>query len=176
MISRDELVPVGHFRKPHGTKGEIVFSFTDAVAGLTCNPLNNVFLICEIDGIFVPFRIENSRSITDSSAYIQLKTIDSEAKARELVHKEVFLPKNQVGVAVKNDSLTYDYFIGFTLIDEQLGKIGSIVDVDATTINTLFIVENGNEEILIPAVEEFILQVNENQKELIMTLPEGLIK
>jgi len=176
MINRDELVPVGHFRKPHGTKGEIAVSLTADIAGSTRNSLNNLFLICEIDGIFVPFRIENYRSITDSSAYIQLKTVDSEEKARELSHKEVFLYKTQFKGEIKNEPLTYDYFIGFTLIDEQLGTIGTIVDVDTTTINTLFIVEKENEEILIPAAEEFILQVNENLKELMVALPEGLVE
>ena len=63
----------------------------------------------------------------------------------------------------------------YYIIDEQLGTIGTIIDVDTTTINTLFIVEKGNEEILIPAAEDFILQVNENQKEMIVALPEGLL-
>jgi len=177
MINRDELVPAGHFRKPHGTKGEIAISLTAVIAGTTRNPLTDLFLICEIDGIFVPFRIENYRSITDSSAYIRLKNINSEEKARELAHKEVFLHKNHFKGEIKNESLlTWEYFIGFTLIDEQLGTIGTIIDVDTTTINTLFVVEKGNEEILIPAAEEFIIQVNENQKELIAALPEGLVE
>jgi len=197
MINRNELVPVGHFRKPHGTKGEIAISLTDAVASLTRtdviagstrNPLDspviaranarsNPFLICEIDGILVPFRIENYRPVSDSSAYIQLKNINSEEKAHELSHKEVFLQKTQFKGEIKNDeSLGWEYFIGFTLIDEQLGTIGTITDIDTTTINTLFIVEKGAEEILIPAADEFIIQLNENQKELIVSLPEGLVE
>jgi len=176
MINRDELVPAGHFRKPHGTKGEIAISLTANIAGSTGNPLTNLFFICEIDGIFVPFRIENYRSITDSSAYIRLKNINSEEKARELAHKEVFLHKKQFKGEIKNESLlTWECFIGFTLVDEQLGTIGTITDVDTTTINTLFIVEKGNEEILIPAAEDFIIQMDENQKELMMALPEGLV-
>ena len=204
MINRDELVRIGQFRKPHGTKGEIGFSFTegiadqvrndisasviagstrnprftDVIAGSTRNPLTETcpFFICEIDGIFVPFRIENYRFISDSTAYIQLNNIDSDLKVRILSHKEVYFPKKYVSEDIENDSLTWDYFIGFTLIDEQLGKIGSIVDVDETTINTLFIVERGNEEILIPAAEELILYINENQKELVVRLPEGLVE
>ena len=174
MINRGELVHIGVFRKPHGTKGEIGFSF----AGLTCNPLTETctFFICEIDGIFVPFHIESYRSISDSSAYIRLKNINSEEKARELSHKEVFLHKKRFKGEIKNETLTWKYFIGFTLIDEQLGIIGTIIDVDTTTINTLFIVEKGDKEILIPAAEEFFIQVNENQKELTVALPEGLVE
>ena len=184
MINRDELVSVGRFRKPHGNRGEIACSFTDAVADsrstdvvadLTRNPGTGTFLICEIDGIFVPFRIDNYRPISDSSAYIQLRNIDSEAKARELSHKEVYLHKKHLKKEFNDDSSTRDYFIGFTIIDEKLGVVGRIVDIDRTTINTLFIVERGNEEILIPAAEDFILRVDENRKELTVSLPEGLV-
>ena len=172
MINRDELVPIGRFRKPHGIKGEITFSFTnDSFATNECP-----FLICEIDGIFVPFRIENYRFISNSTAYVQLKNIDSDQEARILSHKEVYFPGKNVKEEVENDSFTWDYFIGFTLTDQRLGKIGRIVDVDKTTVNTLFIVDKGNEEILIPAVEEFIIRMDENQEELLVVLPEGLIE
>jgi len=210
MINREELAPIGQFRKPHGTKGEIQIAITNStftdviagltrnpltddvviagltrnpltddvvIAGLTRNPLNNAFLICEIDGIFVPFRIENCRIISDSTAYIQLKNIDSDQKARQLLsHKEVYYPKKYLMEDAEDDSFTWNYFIGFTVTDEQLGKIGNIVDIDETTINTLFIIEKGDEEILIPATEEFIIRIDENQKELIVALPEGLVE
>ena len=187
MINREDLVRIGQFRKPHGTKGELAFimtdsirhSSTDVIAGSTRNPLNNCecpFLICEIDGIFVPFRIENYRIISDSTIYVQLKNINSDRQARILTQKEVYFPKKHLGKDDENDSSTWNYFIDFTLTDEWLGKIGRIVDVDTTTINTLFIVEKGSEEILIPAVEEFIIRIDENQRELLVALPEGLVE
>jgi len=189
MINRDELVPIGKFRKPHGIKGEITLTFSDIMAsviypqpdpmpGLAHHPLFSQcpFLICELDGIFVPFRIENYRFISNSTAYIQLKNIDSDRKVRLLSHKEVYFPAKYIQEEVEDDSFTWDYFIGFTLTDERLGEIGSITAVDKSTINTLFVVEKEKEEILIPAVEEFIVRIDENKKELIVTLPEGLVE
>jgi len=171
MINQDELVPIGQFKKPHGIKGEIVFSFTnDLFTSYECP-----FLICEFDGIFVPFLIENYRLISDTTAFVQLKNIYSDQKARILSQKEVFYPEKYVLETHKDDSFTWDSFIGFTLIDEIFGIIGRIVSVDKTTINTLFIVDKGNEEILIPAVEEFIIRIDENQAELWVALPEGLV-
>jgi len=172
MIDRGELVQIGQFRKPHGTQGEIVFSFTnDSFTSDEC-----AFLIFDLDGIFVPFRIESYRFTSDSSAYIKLKNLDSDQKVRLLTNKEVYFPKKYVRERIDNDSFTWDYFIGFTLTDERFGKIGRIVDVDTTTLNTLFIVEKGKEEILIPAVEEYIIHINENQEELTVSLPEGLVE
>ena len=173
MINRDELILIGRFRKPHGMKGEITFSFiSDSFTTSECP-----FLICEIEGIFVPFRIEDYRFISNSTAYIQLKNINSDQEARILAHKEVYFPKKNVKEeVVESDAFTWDYFIGFTLMDQQLGKIGRIADVDQTTVNTLFVVEKGDEEILIPAVEEWMIRIDENQEELFVHLPEGLIE
>ena len=175
MINREDLVKIGQFRKPHGTKGEISIVMADSIRNTFEEEPACPFLICEIDGIFVPFRIEDYRFISDSTVYIQLKNIDSDQQARMLTHKEVFYPKKYIKEDSGNDSFTWDYFIGFTIIDEKLGKIGRIIDVDKTTINTLFIIENGDEEILIPAVEEFIIHFDDNQEELIVSLPEGLV-
>jgi len=172
MINRDELVQIGQFRKPHGTQGEIAFSLSNVSFDTSKCP----FFICEMDGIFVPFHIENYRLISDSSAYIRLKTVDSDQKARLLTNKEVFFPKKYIKKNIGNNNFTWDYFIGFTLLDEKLGKIGAIVDVDTTTLNTLFIVEKGKEEILVPAAEEIITRINEHRKEIIVSLPEGLIE
>ena len=175
MIDREDVIRIGQFRKPHGTKGEITISFSEALTDSISHPLNN-FLICEIDGIFVPFRIEDYRYVSDSTAYIKLKNIDSDQKARQFTNKDVYYLKEFISENTGNDSLTWDFFIGFTIIDEQLGKIGRITDTDNTTINILLIVENEDREILIPAVEEFIIRIDEIQKELIVTLPKGLIE
>ena len=187
MINRDELVQIGQFGKPHGIKGEISIVIADSIHHTQLTIRHPHFLICEIDGILVPFRVENYRIVSNSTAYIQLKNINSDKEARILANKEVFSPKKNVKKNIEDDSFTWDYFIGFTLTDERIGKIGRIVDVDTTTINTLFIVERENvitgltrnplttEEILIPAVEEFILRIDENREELVVALPEGLV-
>ena len=172
MINRDELAPIGKFLKPHGIKGEITFSFTNESFVENECP----FLICEIDGIFVPFRIEKYRFISNSTAYIQLKNIDNDAKARILSNKVVLFPIIHVRKSSENESFTWNDFIGFILIDKQLGKIGRIADIDHSTINTLFVVEKEDDEILIPAVEEFIIRMDENLGELWVDLPEGLVE
>ena len=172
MINRDDIVQIGQFRKPHGIKGEITFLFTNNSFTTAECP----FLICEMDGIFVPFRIENCRFISNTTVYIRLKNMNSDREACILSHKEVFFPKKHFIENIENDFFAWDYCIGFTLADERLGIIGRIVDIDSTTINTLFIVKKGNEEILIPAVEEFIIRIDENQEEIWVTLPEGLVE
>ena len=172
MIRKEDLVKIGKGNKCHGIKGEISFTFTDDSFD---ENKDCPFLIFELEGIFVPFRIENIRFTSDSTALIQLKTIDSDEKARKLSNKDVFYPKQQIKQISERSSLTWNYFIGFSLFNESNHKIGEIIDVDETTINVLFVVKQEDSECLIPAIQDFILQIDEEQQTLRMQLPEGLL-
>ena len=73
MITREELIKIGRFNKPHGVKGELSFTFTDDVFDRTECP----YIVCEIDGIFVPFFIEEYRFKSDTTALIKLEDVDN---------------------------------------------------------------------------------------------------
>jgi 16S rRNA processing protein RimM len=171
MINRNDLIKIGNFNKPHGIVGELSFSFTNDAFDEAENP----FLICELDGIFVPFRLEEYRFTSGSAALVKLKTIDSESKARRLAHHEVFFPKHQIRSQKEEKIDSWDYFIGFSLIDNQTGEVGTITAVDDSTLNTLFIVEKNDSELLIPAAEEMVTQLDIAGKKIYVTLPEGLL-
>lgn len=54
--------------------------------------------------------------------------------------------------------------------------MGEVIDVDTTTVNTLFVVEGAEEEeLLVPAQEEFIVGIDQKQKLITVELPEGLL-
>jgi 16S rRNA processing protein RimM len=172
MIKREELTKIGQFKKPHGVKGEMTFTFTDDSFEDSECP----FFICEIDGIFVPFRLVDYRFTSDTAGMVRLKNLDSDLKVRFLSNKDIYFPKKQLVAHTSEDSYTWDYFISFTLIDEHHRKIGTITDIDESTLNTLFVVETETDEILIPAVEEMITVIDEEKKELHVELPEGLLE
>ena len=50
-----------------------------------------------------------------------------------------------------------------------------LIDVDDSTINTLFVIDCNGEEILVPAQEEMIAGIDNDNKEIIFDLPEGLV-
>lgn len=59
--------------------------------------------------------------------------------------------------------------------DIHHGPLGEVIDVDTTTVNTLFVVEREEEELLVPAQEEFIVGIDQKQKLITVELPEGLL-
>jgi len=171
MIKREDLIKIGQFNKPHGIKGEISFTFTNDIFDESeCE-----FLVCEIDGIFVPFVIESYRFKSNSTALIKFEGIETDTQAKLFTNLEVYFPKQYINEDVSSEITSWDYFIGYTLIDDALRVIGSIKDVDETTINVLFIVEQAEKEILIPASEDLITGFDEENKTIKMTIPEGLI-
>ena len=55
----EEVYKIGLFNKPHGIHGELQFTFTDDIFDrVDCD-----YLICLLDGIFVPFFIEEYRFV-----------------------------------------------------------------------------------------------------------------
>jgi 16S rRNA processing protein RimM len=172
MIKKKEVAKIGQFNRPHGIKGELSFTFSnDVFDGSECE-----FLICEMAGILVPFRVESYRIRSDVSALVKLKGINSEEAARKLIHADVYFPAEYLSESASSEeNATWDYFIGFTLKDSVRGEIGKIIEIEKSTINILLIVVSGDDEIFIPAVEEWIAGVDAERKLLEVDLPEGLL-
>jgi 16S rRNA processing protein RimM len=171
MINKDNLQKIGKFNKPHGVKGEISFSFTDD----SFDSVDAPFLICEMDGIMVPFKLEEYRFTANTTALVKLKNLNSDEAVKALANKEVFFPKKDIQERSASDALTMEYFIGFKVEDKAFGELGEIVQVDESTINTLFVVEGSKGEILIPVNEQFITHIDESKKIISMELPVGLL-
>ena len=127
MIKKDEVFKIGIFNKPHGVKGEISFTFTDDIFDrVECE-----YLVCLLDGIFVPFFIEEYRFRSDTTALVKLEGVDTSEKARMFTNVEVYFPKKYVGEEEDSDDIpTWNYFIGFKVEDVNHGELGEIVAVD----------------------------------------------
>lgn len=173
MIKEAEVFKIGKLLKPHGIKGEIAFAFDNDIFDKVDCP----YLICLIDGIFVPFFVEEYRFKGSETALMKFAGFNSEDKLRRLYNIDVYFPRKYLESEEVEADYSWNYFIGFSIIDVTTGrKIGIISDIDESTINILFIVSDGEIEYLIPAVEDFITDINNQKKILKMELPEGLLE
>ena len=171
MIRKEDVYRIGQLTKPHGIKGEVAFSFTDDIFDRTdeCD-----YLVCLMDGIMVPFFMEEYRFKSDTVALVKFEGVDTAEQARRFTNIEVYYPTRY---AEESDELSWSYFVGFRIEDEQLGLLGEVEEIDETTINTLFIVRRPNgEELLIPAQEAFITDMDHKQRIIRMDLPEGMVE
>ncbi|MDR0894464.1 MAG: ribosome maturation factor RimM [Prevotellaceae bacterium] len=171
MITRDEVYKIGILNKPHGIRGELLFTFTDDVF----DRIDADYLLCLLDGILVPFFIEEYRFRSDTTVLMKFEGVDTKEQAQPFTGTEVYFPIAYADVAPV-DELSWNYFIGFRVIDAMHDVLGTIVDVDTTTINTLFVLKRSNgSELLIPAQETFIVAIDKKLQLMTVDLPEGLL-
>lgn len=172
MIRTEDVFKIGKFIKPHGIKGEISFSFDNDIFDKVDCP----YLICLMDGILVPFFVKSYRFKGADTALITLEDTSSDTEAKRFSGIEVYFPRKYFNEAQEAE-YSIDFFLGFEVIDQKIGAIGIISSVDESTINTLFLINNdeGN-EIIIPASEDFIINIDTDNKILYTSLPDGLIE
>lgn len=168
MIRREEVYKIGRLGKAHGIKGEISFLIDDDVF----ERVDADYLVLDIDGILVPFFIEEYRFKTDSNVLMKFDGIDTQERARELTGCDVYFPRALA--EDDEDTLSWAEMIGYSLIDAQTGQdIGIIASVDDATINILFELEDGR---LIPASEELITNIDTKKHQIAINLPEGILE
>lgn len=171
MITESEVFKIGKFTKTHGIKGEIALAFDDDIFDRVDCP----YFICQVDGIFVPFFIEEYRFKGKETVLIKFEDVDDEQQAQHFSGLDVYFPREYCDEADEDATYSWNFFIGFTAVDDQAGRLGIIEEVDDKTINTLFLIRDEQNEYIIPAVEDFIENIDAQGKVVYFNLPEGLV-
>ena len=166
-----DVYRIGRIGKPHGVKGEMNFMFTDDVFDRT----ESDYLIIEVEGLLVPFFIEEYRFRSDETALLKLCDIDTQEQARQFTNCEVFFERSKADTPA--DELTWAQIVGFQIVDENNGKIvGKIVAVDDSTENILFEIETTKgHQTLIPAHDSLIRNIDTSSQTITMTIHDGLL-
>lgn len=165
MIKADDVYRIGRLGKAHGVKGEITMQVEDDIFDRT----DADYLVLELDNIMVPFFIEEYYFKTDTTALIKFEGIDSLERAKEFANIDVYFPRNikDNSIDSEEETLSYPMLVGF-----QVNDIGKIAYIDHQTENIMFELEDGT---LIPASEELIEDIDVPNKQIKMTIPEGLL-
>ena len=167
MIKEEEVYKIGKLGKTHGVKGEISFLFDDDVF----DRVDADYLVLMIDGILVPFFMEEYRFRSDTTAIVKFEGIDTQERVRELTGCDVWFPRALADS--DDDTITWAAIVGFDIIDANSGKpVGRIASVDDSTLNILFCLEDGR---LIPASEDLISVIDKENKQITINIPEGLL-
>lgn len=176
MIEQKDITAIGKFQKTHALKGEL-----NVILDVDSSFLSDGnAVIVELDGIFVPFYASGIRPKGNTSYLVKLNGIDSEEEARRFVNKIIYALKSELAPFLEveeEDIADEDELIGYEIIDyDSNNVIGEIESIDSSTSNLLFIVASpSGATVYIPAAEEFVVEINDEEKKIYMRLPEGLI-
>ncbi|MCR4878455.1 MAG: ribosome maturation factor RimM [Bacteroidales bacterium] len=162
---------LGTLTKPFGLKGALCayFDVDDCERYLD---LDAVFI--ETDGEMLPYMIEDLQFRGNNQFVIKLQDVDID-NVREFVQTELYLPLSRLPKLTGNRFYFHEV-IGFQVVDEQLGEIGTCKGFMELTNNPLMQVDHDGTEILIPASSEFVTNVDRENKTLHVTTPEGLVE
>ena len=168
MIKREEVYKIGRLGKAHGIRGEVSFLFDDDVF----DRVDADYLILDIDGILVPFFMEEYRFKSDANALVKFDGIDTLERAKELTGCDVYFPRE---LSDEDDErISWAEIVGYELIDSETRTVaGTIASIDDSTMNTLFELEDGR---LIPASEELIQAIDTKKHQIEIKLPEGILE
>ncbi len=158
--------------KTHGVKGEVLLKIeNDFIEDL--NDLQPVFIF--VDAKPVPFFIDhaNSRIKSQNSVYLKLDGVDSLEHAEKLLHLPVHIP----GRLIKHDEQNpvQFAFLHFQLFNAENKPVGLIIDFIDIQHNPLLKISVDEKEILIPFVQEWVMEINLKNKFLKINFPEELL-
>ncbi len=162
IFSTGPLTEVGRILRTHGYEGNVRIDIYDSIEINFKEPLFLMF-----DQKPVPFFVlEHSKS----NPYIaKLDGILSLEDAQKLLGKSIYLPEE---LFEEEDE---DSFVGYTAKDTNFGTIGVVREIIENSAQDLLVVMRDEKEILIPFVEEFVVELNDEHKIIVLNLPDGLL-
>ena len=155
---------IGHIARSHGLHGELKVNFDtdnpEAVEGLDMVYLRND------RGDFFPCRISNLRvegKGISISFFVQFDHIADRNTAELLNKRALFIETDKAALFLEPNSADDD-LLDFEVLDENGNSIGLVIDYMDSGAQVVITVATTSGSLLIPVVDEFVLEINEQQK------------
>lgn len=160
------LKAIGRISGKHGFRGELNIELNHEQAAESLKKGN--FLFVDFDNKGVPFFIEN---IAGAGRILKLRDVDSEEMAMELSGRLIYLDKKLVP---DSKQASFSGLKGFAVHDTLTDFTAIIIGIEEYPQGLMLIVESEGTHHLIPAIEEWIVEIDERKKIILMQLPDGL--
>lgn len=169
MSMPEDMFELGRTLKPHGLKGEVAIKL-DVDEPARYVDLDLVWV--ERQGTLVPYAIE-SISIRPKSTVVRLEGVETIEDAQALAGLRLLLPLTALPPL---DGLKFYYHevVGFELVDEEHGSLGTIADVLDLPGNPLFRTVLEGREGLFPMQDRTLVKVDRDARRIEVRMPEGL--
>jgi len=173
----EDVLKVGVITSTHGVRGEVkVFPTTDDVNRF--KKLKNVMLDTgkemqkmEIAGV----------KFFKNMVILKFKGIDNVDDVQKYRQKDLYVARKDAVKLYKDEYFIAD-LIGIDVFEEDGRKVGVLKEVMPTGANDVYVVElcedfadNGQKEVLIPAIKQCILNVNPEENKMTVHLLDGLL-
>lgn len=170
-MNKSGFTKIGYIKKPFGYKGEMMFIFKyEEIEQL--NDLNFIFF--SIDNELVPFFIEKIDFRDEKTAIAKIEYINNSDDSKKFTGCFLYLPEKDIKLTIQAKH-SLENIIGYRAIDMVLGYIGKIEEAISLAEQELIKIDYNGKEVLIPAVDEIIVKIDDHNREVHLQTPEGLI-
>ena len=168
-MTKDECYYLGRITKPFGVKGQVML-FLDVDEPQDYASLDSVLI--DIKGSLVPYFLKSIK-LNGNKATVEFEDLSPD-EALALVGRELYLPLDVLPELTGNQFYFHEV-VGFKIIDENHGDIGTLASIIEYPAQPLFQIMKNGTEILIPVIDPIIRQVDRKEKTIYINAPNGLI-
>ena len=170
-MHKEDCFYLGKIVKKHSFKGEVVIKL-DTDEPELYQEMESIFV--ELGNNLIPFFIEKSLLQKGNQLRVQFEDMYTEEEADSVLKADVYLPLNLLP-KLTGDKFYFHEVIGFKAIDVNYGLVGTIEGINDKTAQPLFEITNGDKEVFIPMIDEFIKKVDRENNIIEVETPKGLI-
>lgn len=164
------MIRIGKIVATHGLQGAVVM--THIVGNSKWLKPDDVLFLELHKESYIPFFISQLKASNDEEYILNLEDTNSSEAARKLIGKNVYVSEDILSKHATDSPLLW---IGFNVVDREKGSLGPIQDVMQAGPQWLAKIIYNDKEVLLPLVDEMILDVNVKNKFVRMDLPEGIL-
>jgi 16S rRNA processing protein RimM len=167
MIDKSWVI-IGRIAAPHGIKGEVKITL-ETVFPERFNTGNKITLI-DKKGIYQEYKINSSRPHKEM-VIVKLEGVNDRTQAELMRGLEAVISEEEVG-KLPSDSYFIFELIGMKMVTDEGKEVGTITQVLQGGASDIYVTDT---EVLVPAIKEFIVDVDKLKRIVtIHTIP-GLI-
>ena len=164
------MIRIGKIVATHGLQGSLVL--THVVGSSDWLKKDDVIFLELNKGSFIPFFVQTAKAANDEEYIITVEDVTVVEAAKKLIGKQAYVKEDILSATAADTPLLW---IGFNLVDKEKGSLGPIEDVMQVGPQWLAKLTYEGKEVLIPLIEQMILDVNIRNKYIRMDLPDGLL-
>jgi len=171
MINPDDYIFVGKIGKSLGRDGSLTIvpltSFPERFANM-----KSFFLTKEKK---TPYELTVEKiDINESRITVKFKEISSEEKAKELTGYRITVHKKE-RFKLPEDNYYIEDLLQCEMYDQNDDLVGKMKDIIEQSSNDIYVVDYKGKDVLIPAISQFIKEIDIENKRIKASLIDGML-
>ncbi len=168
----ETYIAVGKLLKPHKLAGAFRFMLSRNLK--TNKKFPKHFMVLQ-KGAYLPYFVQEVELTGFNEGLLKLEEINTPEQARSLTGHELYLTEKEMNTYFTKDAETLDFLVGYVVLNEEGVELGKLTEVMETPAQVLATIQHNGREVMIPLVDDFILEINKRRKVITVNLPEGLL-